>query len=136
VDEVQSILRELDISKGAGPDGIPPLILMNFASTVARPILLFLTDIYLHECAFPDKWKLSCVITIFKKSRRNNVEDYRGVMAILSAILKSFELLVFRAMYNDLKNLMSVNEHGFINDKRPINGDEVFGVRSFCAEFN
>jgi hypothetical protein len=28
-DEVQSVLLELDVSKGAGPDGIPPLILKN-----------------------------------------------------------------------------------------------------------
>jgi hypothetical protein len=33
----------------------------------------------------------------------NNVEVYRGV-AILSAIPKRFELLVYRTMYDDLKN--------------------------------
>jgi hypothetical protein len=34
VNEVQSVLLDLDISKGAGPDGILPLILKNFASTL------------------------------------------------------------------------------------------------------
>jgi hypothetical protein len=53
------------------------------------------------------------VTPIFKKGRRNNVEDYRGV-AILSAIPKRFELLVYRTMYEDLKNLISVNQHGFM----------------------
>jgi hypothetical protein len=33
VDEVQSVLLELDFSKGAGPDGIPPIILKNCAPT-------------------------------------------------------------------------------------------------------
>jgi hypothetical protein len=32
VDEVQSVLLELDVSKGAGPDGIPPFILKNVGS--------------------------------------------------------------------------------------------------------
>jgi hypothetical protein len=32
VDEVQSVLLELDVSKGAGPDGIPPLILKKCSS--------------------------------------------------------------------------------------------------------
>jgi hypothetical protein len=53
------------------------------------------------------------VTPIFKKGRRNNVEDYRG-MAILSAIPKRFELLVYRGMYNELKNLISINQHGFM----------------------
>jgi hypothetical protein len=35
-------------------------------------------------------------------------------MAILSAIPKCFEFLVYREMYNDLKNLMSINQHGFM----------------------
>jgi hypothetical protein len=60
---------------------------------------------------FPDRWKVSYVTPIFKKGRRNNVEDYRDV-AILSAIPKRFELLVYKGMNNDLKNLMSINQHG------------------------
>jgi hypothetical protein len=50
------------------------------------------------------------VTPIFKKGKRNNVEDYLG-RAILSAIPKRFELLVYRAMYDDLKNLKSLNQH-------------------------
>jgi hypothetical protein len=46
VDEVQSVLLELDVSKSAGPDGIPPLILKYCASALARPLSLFLTDLY------------------------------------------------------------------------------------------
>jgi hypothetical protein len=57
------------------------------------------------------------VTPIFKKGRHNNVEDYRGVV-ILSAIPKRFELLVYREMYNDLKNLMSINQHGFMKTDR------------------
>jgi hypothetical protein len=48
VDEVQSVLLELDVGKGAGSDGIPPLILKNCASAFARPLSLFLTDLYRH----------------------------------------------------------------------------------------
>jgi hypothetical protein len=86
-----------------GPDGITPLILMkNCASTFACPLYL-LFNRFLSTCFFPDSWKLSYVTPIFKKSRRNNVKDYRQV-AILSAIPKCFELLVYRTIYDDLKN--------------------------------
>jgi hypothetical protein len=132
VDEVQSVLLKLDVSKGAGPDGISPLILKNCASAFARPLSL-LFNRSLSTCVFPEIWKLSYVTPIFKKG--NNVEDYRGVV-ILSALLKRFELLVYRTMYEDLKNLICVNQHGFMLYEEPIDGDELVGVRFFCAKFN
>jgi hypothetical protein len=104
VDEVQSVLLELDGSKGASPDSIPPIILKNCASTFARPLSL-LFNRSLSTCVFPDRWKLSYVKPIFKKGRRNNVEDFRGV-AIFSTILKRIELLVYRTINDDLKNLI------------------------------
>jgi hypothetical protein len=59
------------------------------------------------------------VTLIFKKGRCNNVKDYREV-AILSAISKRFELLVYRTMYEDLKNLISVNQHGFLKNQSTV----------------
>jgi hypothetical protein len=37
-------------------------------------------------------------------------------VAILSAIPRHFELQVYRGMVNDLKNLMSINQHGFMKN--------------------
>jgi hypothetical protein len=76
VDEVQRVLLELDVSKDAGPDGRPPLILKNSAPVFAGP-LSFLFFLSLSKCTFPERWKLFYVTPIFKKGKRNNVEDYR-----------------------------------------------------------
>jgi hypothetical protein len=119
VDELQSVLLELDASKGGGPDGIPPLLLKNCASAFARPLFL-LFNRSLSTCVFPDRWKISYVTPIFKKGiRRNNVEDYHGV-TILSAFPKRIELLVYRTMYDGLKNLISVNQHGFMKNRSTV----------------
>jgi hypothetical protein len=83
VDEVQSVLLELDVSKGVDSESIPLLILNNCAYAFVRPLV--------------NRWKLSNVTPIFKKDRCNNVEDYYGV-AILSAFPKRFELLVCRTI--------------------------------------
>jgi hypothetical protein len=40
--------------------------------------------------------------------------------AILSVIPKRFELLVYRGMNNDMKNLMSINQHGFMKNRSMI----------------
>jgi hypothetical protein len=115
-DEVESVLQDLDVNKGSGPDGIPPIILKNCASAFAKPLSL-LFNRSMATSVLSDRWKVSHVTPIFKKGRRNNVEDYRGV-AILSAIPKRLELLVYRGMYNDLKNPMSLN--GFIKNRSMI----------------
>jgi hypothetical protein len=91
IDELQSVLLELDVNKSVGPHGIPPRILKNCASAFARQRFL-LFNRSLSTCVFPDRCELSYVTLRFKTGRPNNVEDYRGV-AILSAIPKRFELL-------------------------------------------
>jgi hypothetical protein len=78
-------------------------------------LLSLLYNRSLSTCVFPASWKLFYVTPMFKKGRRNNIEDYRDV-AILSAIPKRFELLVYRTMNDDLKNLISVNQHGFMKN--------------------
>jgi hypothetical protein len=83
-DEVENVLQDLDANKGSGPDDIPPIILKNCASAFAKPLsLLFYRS--MATSVFSDRWKY--VTPIFKKGRRNNVEDYRGV-ALLSEIPK------------------------------------------------
>jgi hypothetical protein len=94
--------------KGAGPAGILFLILKNCASVFARPFSL-LFNRSLSTCVFLDRWKLSYVTPILKKGRRNNVEDYRGVV-----------LLVYRTMHDDLKNLIPVNQHGFMKNRSKV----------------
>jgi hypothetical protein len=114
----KAFLQDFDVNKGSRPDCIPPIILKNCASAFAKPLSL-LFNRSMAPSVFPDKWKVSYVTPIFKKGRRNNVEDYRGV-AILSAIPKRFELLVYGGMYDDLKNLMPINQHGFMKNRSTI----------------
>jgi hypothetical protein len=93
-----SVLLELDVSKGAGPDGIPLLILKNCVSAFARQLSLLFnrSETYLRDT------------------------DIQERQAILSAIPKRFELLVYRTMYDDLKKLIHVNKHGFMKKRSTV----------------
>jgi hypothetical protein len=63
-DEVESILQDLYVNRGSGPDGIPPILLKNCASAFAKPLSLLYNR-------FPDRGKVSYVTPIFKKGRRS-----------------------------------------------------------------
>jgi hypothetical protein len=62
---------------------------------------------------FPDRWKLSFVTPIFKSGKRNEVSNYRGI-AILLTVGKIFELLVYKHMYDDLKDQLEDCQNGFV----------------------
>jgi hypothetical protein len=55
---------------------------------------------------------------------------------IISAISKRFELLVYRTMYDDLKNLISANQHGFLKNRSTVTNLLEYASFVFCAEFN
>jgi hypothetical protein len=63
------------------------------SSAFALPLCMLLNR-SLATCIFPDRRKISFVTPIFKSSRRNDISYYRRI-AILSAITKLFELLVY-----------------------------------------
>jgi hypothetical protein len=73
----------------------------------------------LETCIFLDRWKLSVVTPIFKSGRRNDISNHRGI-AILSAIAKLFELLVYRVMYEDLRDRLADCQHGFVKGRSTV----------------
>jgi hypothetical protein len=118
VEEVESALLDLETNKGAGPDGIPPIILINCATAFALPLCLIFNNA-ISTCVFPDKWKLSYVTPIFKAGSRKDVTNYREI-AILSAIAMLFELLIYKNMYKDLQRLISENQHGYVKGRSTV----------------
>jgi hypothetical protein len=112
LDEVQSILLELDVSKGVGPVGMSPLILKNCASDFGRPLSL-LFNRSLSTCVFPDQMETFLRDTDIQERQ---AQQCRGLSWVLSAIPKRFELLFYRTMHDDFKNLISVNQHGLMKN--------------------
>ena len=60
------ILKELNPSKAAGPDGIDGTILKNCAPAIARPLTLLFNTSFVTGC-IPDEWKLASTVPVHKK---------------------------------------------------------------------
>jgi hypothetical protein len=108
----------VETNKGAGPDGIPPIILKNYATAFALPLCL-ISNNAISTCVFPVKWKLSYVTPNFKAGSWNDVTNYRGI-TILSAISKLFELLIYKNVYKDLQRLISENQYGYVKGRSTV----------------
>lgn len=114
-DQVYRGLNSVDPKKGSGPDGISPCIISKCANAILKPLcIIFNTSLISGE--FPEQWKVSHLIPIFKSGSRSNVENYRGV-AISSTIPKLFEKLVCEALKYEVKSILSPQQHGFVKNR-------------------
>ena len=62
---VKKVVKNLDSSKASGPDCIPVVVIKNCEPELSY-ILNELFNICLKEPCFPDCWKVSSVVPVFK----------------------------------------------------------------------
>ena len=87
---VKKVIMNLDLSKASGPDCIPVVVLKNCELELSY-ILDELFNKCLKESCFPDCWKVSSVVPIFKNDgERSTAKNYRPV-SLLSVVSKVFE---------------------------------------------
>ena len=90
---VKKVIINLDLSKTSSPDCIPVVVLKNCEPELSY-ILAELFNKCLKESCFPDCWKVSSVVPVFKNvGERSTAKNYRPVI-LLSVVSKVFEKLV------------------------------------------
>ena len=87
---VKKVITNLDLSKASGPDCIPVVDLKNCEPGLSY-ILAELFNRCLKEFCFPDCWKVSSVVPVFKNvGERSTAKNY-GPFSFLSVVSKVFE---------------------------------------------
>ena len=113
---VKKVVMNLDLSKASGPDCIPAVVLKNCEPELSY-ILTKLFNKCLKESCFPDCWKVSSVVPIFKNiGKRSTAKNYHPV-SLLSVVSKVFEKRVN-------------NRIGDHREKCDLFSDFQYGVRS------
>ena len=85
---VKKVIMKLDLSNASGPDCIPVVVLKN-----CEPELSYILAELLKESCFPDCWKVSLVVPVFKNvGERSTAKSYL-LVSLLSVVSKVFEKL-------------------------------------------
>ena len=111
---VKKVIVNLDLPKTSGPDCIPVVVLKNCEPKLSY-ILAKLFNKCLKESYFPDCWKVSPVVPVFKNvGERSTGKNYRPV-SLLSVVSKVFEKLVNNRIVDHLERwgLFSDFQYGF-----------------------
>jgi Reverse transcriptase (RNA-dependent DNA polymerase)/Endonuclease-reverse transcriptase len=118
MNDIETAIDGLDGSKGPGDDGIPPNFIKHCVNGLKTP-LLHIFNLSLSKGIFPNKWKKSFLIPIFKSGKRDEVGNYRGV-AILSCFAKIFEVLTYSHIFFAVKSSLPTNQHGFVSGRSTV----------------
>ena len=80
---VKKVIMNLDSSKASGPDYIPVVVLKNCEPELSY-ILAELFNMCLQESCFPDCWKVSPVVPVFKNVRERSTSKNYCCVNLLS----------------------------------------------------
>ena len=99
--DVHHLLRSVNPSKAAGPDGMSPRLLKSCASQLSF-IFTVIFNMSLKTCSIPSLWKKSYIIPVRKKPVISCMNDLRPV-ALTAVPMKLLE----RLFLNNFKKLVS-----------------------------
>ena len=90
---VPTSLKQLDINKATGSDGIPVRLFKETADLIASSLTMLFNK-SLRLVIFAGDWKLANIVSFFKKGKRNIVENYRPIshFPVISKFLERFVL--------------------------------------------
>ena len=111
---VRKVVISLPLSKASGPSCIPVVVLKNCEPELSY-ILAELFKKCLKESCFPDCWKISSVVPVFKNvGERSTTKNYH-LVSLLSVVSKVFEKLVNNRIVGHLEKcgLLSDFQYGF-----------------------
>ena len=110
---IEKELKSLKRGKSAGHDDIPPGMLKDAASELAKP-LSYIINLSLQTGVVPTEWKIAKVTPIHKGGQSSSPDNYRpiSVLPILSKILERAAQKQL-SEYLETNNLLSSNQYGY-----------------------
>ena len=99
--------------KSYGIDGISNVLLKSISNEIINPLTLIINQ-SLETRIFPNAFKTSKVIPIYKKGDKANLNNYRPI-SMLPTISKIFELVIHMQLYAYFceNNLLCEQQYGF-----------------------
>ena len=99
---VKKVIMNLDLSKASGPDCIPVVVLKKYEPELSY-ILAELFNKCLKESCFPDFWKVSSVVPVFKNVGERSTAKNCHPVSLLSVVSKIFEKLINNRIVDHLE---------------------------------
>ena len=110
-EKVRKLMKDLGVSKGAGPDGLPPQFYKSTITATTKSLtLIFRPSLSCHQ--FPELWKHAVVTPVFKSGDRSDFRNCRPI-SILSCPAKLLDPLMSIFLSTVFKGILSESRHAY-----------------------
>ena len=107
------LLENINVRKATGLDGVSNKLL-KFAAHIVAPSLTEIFTTSINTGIFPTEWKTTRVTPILKKSKKNDLNNYRPI-SVIPTVAKILEKIAYEQLFsyfND-NNLLTSCQSGF-----------------------
>ena len=116
-EDILEAIKEIKTDSACGPDGIPAILLKEYAGSLCEPLKIIWTE-SMKTGIVPSYYKRAYVAPLHKKGSRAHAVNYRPV-SLTSHVVKHYERFVRKAIVNYIEdnNILSSKQHGFRSGK-------------------
>lgn len=115
VDLVTKAISKLKKDSCCGLDGIPSTFVINSSAILSVPLSIIFNKC-INEGYFPEIWKHSYAVPIFKAGIRSDISNYRPI-CINSNFPKIFDSIISQIITDHVKNYIIEEQHGFVSGR-------------------
>lgn len=128
--EIIEASKKLKNKLTAGCDNIPSFFVKDCICVLAKP-LSFIFNSILKSCKYPNIWKRTKLVPVFKQGESNNVSNYRPI-SLLCNFAKIFEIIIYNRIYSEINSAISFRQFGFMTGRSTISN--LACITQFIAE--
>ncbi|PSN37775.1 hypothetical protein C0J52_15856 [Blattella germanica] len=128
--EVEMTIEKLKMYKASGIDGIPAELKKSGEEKLRKKIHRLLNLIWKQE-AFPNEWRESVIIAIYKKRDKTDCNNYRGISLLSTSYKISTNILVSR-LTPYIDEIIGDHQCAFKRNRSTI--DSIFSVRQILEK--
>ena len=117
-EEIENELRNLACNKSTGSDPIPTNIIRQCYSELSEPLSILFHFILKYN-VYPIAWKTAKITPVHKKGVKNKIQNFRPI-SLLPIFSKIFEKFIYSFLYQEVKNILPPEQHGFVPQKSTV----------------
>lgn len=130
IKEIKTCIKKLKLGKSAGPDLISNEII-KYSSTVTCKSITKLFNLILDTGNYPNEWRKSFTVVIYKSGDSSNLNNYRGI-SLQNCLAKLFSSALNNRIINHYDTLFANQQFGFRANHRTT--DSLFILESLILK--